>query len=88
MTATLTLKSIPDEVYERLKASANVNRRSMNSEAIICLESVLLPGKMAPALRLARAQALRASLPQGKFRAKDIDALKRDGRQAASEIRE
>ena len=81
MTATLTLKSIPDEVYERLKASANVNRRSMNSEAIICLESVLLPGKMAPALRLARAQALRASLPQGKFRAKDIDALKREGRQ-------
>jgi len=81
MTATLTLKSIPDEVYERLKASAAVHRRSMNSEAIVCLESVLLPGKMAPAERLARAQALRASLPQGKFRAKDIDALKRDGRQ-------
>jgi plasmid stability protein len=81
MTATLTLKSIPDEVYERLKASAEVHRRSMNSEAIVCLESVLLPGKMAPAERLARAQALRASLPQGKFRAKDIDALKREGRQ-------
>jgi len=81
MTATLTLKSIPDEVYERLKASAAVHRRSMNSEAIVCLESVLLPGKMAPAERLARAQALRASLPQGKFRAKDIDALKREGRQ-------
>ena len=81
MTATLTLKSIPDEVYERLKASAAVHRRSMNSEAIVCLESVLLPGKIAPAERLARAQALRASLPQGKFRAKDIDALKREGRQ-------
>jgi len=81
MTATLTLKSIPDDVYERLKASAEVHRRSMNSEAIVCLESVLLPGKMAPAERLARAQAMRASLPQGKFRAKDIDALKRDGRQ-------
>ena len=81
MPATLTLKSIPDEVYERLKASAEVHRRSMNSEAIVCLESILLPGKMAPAERLARAQALRASLPQGKFHAKDIDALKREGRQ-------
>ena len=81
MPATLTLKSIPDEVYERLKASAEVHRRSMNSEAIVCLESILLPGKMAPAERLARAQALRAKLPQGKFHAKDIDTLKREGRQ-------
>ena len=81
MPATLTLKSIPDEVYQRLKASAEVHRRSMNSEAIVCLESILLPGKMAPAERLARAQALRATLPQGKFLAKDIDALKREGRQ-------
>ena len=49
-------------------------------QAPVCLETVLLPGKMAPAERLARAQALRASLPQGKFHAKDIDALKREGR--------
>ena len=81
MPATLTLKGIPDEVYERLKASAEVHRRSMNSEAIVCLETILLPGKMAPAERLARAQALRATLPQGKFHAKDLDALKREGRQ-------
>lgn len=80
MPTTLTLKSIPDEVYERLKASAQAHRRSLNSEAIVCLESVLLPGKTSPAERLAHARALRATLPQGKFRAKDIDALKREGR--------
>ena len=80
MSATLTLKSIPDEVYQRLKFSAEMHRRSMNSEAIICLESVLLPGKMVPAERLARAQALRASLPQETLRASDIDVLKREGR--------
>lgn len=78
--ATITLKNIPDDVYQRLKASAEAHRRSLNSEAIVCLETVLLPGKMPPAERLARARALRASLPQGKFRAKDIDALKREGR--------
>lgn len=80
MPTTLTLKSIPDEVYERLKASAEVHRRSLNSEAIVCLETVLLPGKMPPEERLARARALRAALPRGRFRAKDIDRLKRAGR--------
>jgi len=80
MPTTLTLKSIPDEVYQRLKASAELHRRSLNSEAIVCLEAVLLPNRTAPAERLARARALRASLPQGKFRAKDIDVLKREGR--------
>lgn len=80
MPTTLTLKSIPDDVYQRLKASAEAHRRSLNSEAIVCLETILLPGKMTPAERLARARALRASLPQDKLRASDIDALKREGR--------
>jgi hypothetical protein len=35
---------------------------------------------MPAAERLARARALRASLPQGKFTAQDIDALEREGR--------
>jgi antitoxin FitA len=80
MPTTLTLKNIPDDVYERLKASAEAHRRSMNSEAIVCLEAMLLPAKVAPTERLARARALRDTLPQGKFRVRDIDALKREGR--------
>ncbi len=80
MATTLTLKNIPDEVYARLKRSAEAHRRSMNSEAIVCLEAVLLPERVAPAERLARARELRAALPKGKFRARDIDALKRAGR--------
>ena len=80
MPTTLTLKNIPDEVYERLKLSAAAHRRSMNSEAIVCLESVLLTSKLAPAERLARARSLRAALPKGKFRATDIHRMKREGR--------
>jgi plasmid stability protein len=80
MPTTLTLKNIPDEVYERLKTSADMHRRSMNSEAIVCLESVLLPGRLDASERLARARALRAALPKGKFLARDIDALKREAR--------
>ncbi len=45
-----------------------------------CLESVLLPEKMAPAERLARARALRAWLAPAKFHAEDIDLLKQEGR--------
>jgi antitoxin FitA len=80
MPTTLTLKNIPDAVYERLKASAQSHRRSLNSEAIVCLESVLLPTKMPPTERLARARELRATLPKGKFSARDIDAAKRADR--------
>lgn len=80
MPTTLTLKNIPDDVYDRLKQSAEMNRRSMNSEAIVCLEAALLPNKLTPAERLGRARALRSALPKVKFRARDIDAMKRNGR--------
>lgn len=80
MPTTLTLKNIPDAVYERLKQSAEANRRSMNSEAIVCLETVLLTNRPTPAERLEQIRALRSSLPQGKFLPRDIDAFKRQGR--------
>lgn len=80
MPTTLTLKNIPDEVYIRLKAAAASHRRSLNSEALVCLESVLLPGRATTEEVIARARAIRELLPKGKFTAKDIDALKREGR--------
>ena len=35
---TLTLKNIPDGLHARLKASAERNRRSLNSEILVRLE--------------------------------------------------
>ena len=80
MPTTLTLKNIPDTVYEQLKVSAEVHRRSLNSEAIVCLESVLLPAKITPGERLARARDLRATLAPKRFHARDIDTLRKQGR--------
>jgi antitoxin FitA len=80
MPTTLTLKNIPDEVYERLRTSAEAHRRSLNSEAIVCLESVLLPGRVPAGERLARIRALRSKLPKVKFKAQEIDAMKRADR--------
>lgn len=37
--ATLTLKNIPDELHARLRESADRNRRSLNSEILVRLES-------------------------------------------------
>jgi antitoxin FitA len=79
MPTTLTLKNIPDAVYERLRASADLHRRSLNSEAIVCLESVLLPTRMSAGEQLQRARELRASL-DFRVTAKDLDAFKRQGR--------
>ncbi|OJU92558.1 MAG: plasmid stability protein [Burkholderiales bacterium 66-5] len=79
MSTTLTLKNIPEPVYERLKLAAKTNRRSLNSEAIVCLEAMLLPAAVQPTERLARARALRQGLAH-RFSAQDLDAFKREGR--------
>lgn len=80
MSKTLKLKNIPDAVYEQLKLVAERNRRSLNSEVIACLESLLLPFSMPPSERIARARELRRALPMGRFGAHAIDAAKREGR--------
>ena len=79
MPTTLTLKGIPDDLYFRLKQTAEVHRRSLNNEAISLLESALLPRKVTASERVARARALRGSLA-GDFKVLDIDAYKRQGR--------
>ena len=35
---TFTVKNIPQNLYEKLKKSAELNRRSINSEIIVCIE--------------------------------------------------
>ena len=40
--ATVTVKNIPDELYERLKSVAEINRRSINSEIIMCIENAII----------------------------------------------
>lgn len=80
MPTTLTLKNIPDELYGRLKQAAEVHRRSLNSEVLVCLESILLPQKISVDERLARARQLRKELPSGAFSAEDIARLREEGR--------
>lgn len=39
--ATLTIKNVPERLYEQLKARARRQRRSINQEAIVCIEQVV-----------------------------------------------
>ena len=80
MPTNLTLKGVPDEVYERLKTSAVVNHRSLNSEVIACIEAQLLPRRTSAEEHLSALRAVRARLPQGGLDQGDIDRFKREGR--------
>ncbi len=79
MTTTLTLKNIPEELYARLKATAELNKRSINSEALICLETVLAPGRFTVNERIRRARALREQITT-ECMADEFEAFKQEGR--------
>ncbi len=72
MGTTITLKNIPDEIYDSLKEAAVAHHRSINSEAIACLERVLLPTRASNEMQIARARQIRESLKGKKFKAADI----------------
>lgn len=80
MPVTITLKNIPDDLHHRLKEAARAHHRSLNGEAIACLERVLLPGRMSPDAQLARVRRLRDELAPGDFDARDIANAIEQGR--------
>ena len=56
---TLTIKRIPDTLYRRLKNSATVHHRSLNSEVIEYLERSVESRRIDPDALLATIDALR-----------------------------
>jgi len=57
--ATVTVKNIPDELYERLKTFAEINRRSINSEIIVCIENAVKSRRFDPDKVIENARRLR-----------------------------
>lgn len=77
--ANITLKGLPDELHARLKAQAQRNRRSLNAEAIECLERGLGTAAVDPEELRKRLRAVRER-GGGYLTEKVIDQGKRDGR--------
>lgn len=78
--ASITLKNIPDDLYERLKAAAHTHHRSINSELIRCLEVVLKPHPVSPEERLERFRRIRPAIPSSAVSPEDIQAAIDEGR--------
>jgi len=66
--ATLTLKNVPEELVERLKAEAKQSRRSLNQEALGRLERSL-------AVRLATPAEKERTIRRAQERFKDLEPL-------------
>ena len=77
---SLTIKSIPDELYQRLKQSASEHHRSMNREVIVCLERFLLSRRIEPGAFLARVDALREKVALPPLTEKILRSAKSAGR--------
>lgn len=59
---TLTIKGMPDALYQQLKQRAAEHRRSLNSEILFCLEQTLATPAIDATSTLARVDALRERL--------------------------
>jgi len=78
--ATITLKNVPEEVYAALKQQAKRHKRSLNQEAIVCLDLALGRGARDPQAMQAGIHSLRSSVSLKKVDLDWIDRARREGR--------
>ena len=77
---SITVKNIPDELYELLKQAASAHRRSVNSEIIICIEQAVRSQRTSPPAALAGARILREKSADYAISDEEFSQAKRAGR--------
>ncbi len=75
--ANLTVKDLPDPLYEKLKSRAHANRRSIAGEVRILLERALGERPVREEELRGRAERLRAQTPTRLTEEKRRDAVRR-----------
>lgn len=80
MGVSMTVKNIPEKLYEKLKARAGSSRRSVNSEIILILDEALGAHPVKAEDMIAIARALRAKTRGGPISDDFITRAKREGR--------
>jgi len=78
--ATVTVKNIPDELYKRLKSIAEINRRSVNSEIIVCIEQAVTSHRINPDMILESARQLRKLTAGHLISDEEFNQAKAEGR--------
>ena len=77
----ITVKNIPDNLYQRLKQSATENRRSLNSEILVCIERTVQNRKHEDVQDiLARARKMRQKTRGHVLTDRKFDEMKTAGR--------
>ena len=76
----ITLKNIPDDLYHRLKESAQAHRRSLNSEILYCVERTLNPYRVDVAETIATARKIREKTVDYQLTDDILNAAKHNGR--------
>lgn len=79
--ATITIKNIPDDLYEELKAQAAANRRSINNEVITIIERAFRSYKPSPEEVLAQARRLRELTAHYVITAEEVEQWVNEGRE-------
>jgi plasmid stability protein len=77
---TMTLKNIPEPLYERLKQAAALHRRSLNSEILYCLEEALEPRKRNASELVEKARMVREKTAHYRLDDEELDRARRAGR--------
>jgi antitoxin FitA len=77
---TLTVKNIPNEIYQRLRQRAEANRRSLNSEIIACIEQAVSSQAIDPEQVLASARKIRENTSHYKITEEEYNQAKNMGR--------
>lgn len=79
--ANITIKNIPEGLYERIKAQAMANRRSINQEVIWCLENAVPRKRIEVEEFLEEVRILHESLDMPYLLTEEeINAAKNEGR--------
>jgi plasmid stability protein len=78
--ATITVKNIPDDLYEQLKRNARANHRSINSEIIACIERSVGSRALNVTTFLADARRLREMTAFHVLTDDELEAAKEEGR--------
>lgn len=76
---SITVKNIPEEIYEKVREQANAHHRSINSEIIACLEKTVTSQHISTDDILQEARRLRKKA-KGSLSSEEIESAINQGR--------